>query len=146
MPPTEAAEVLRDGPAADCPCTECVAKRAGADALDRLAQKDEEIRVLTALVDERNRVLSAVPCPEHGPCVPYALEQVARLAQTCGNCQHLYADPDLVREVGPLPWGWCKAPEKDSPRATQILTRYPFAGNPMPLDERCKGWTKRENA
>lgn len=69
-----------------------------------------------------------------------------RLAQTCGNCQHAYVDPDLVREIGPLPWGWCKAPEKDSPRATQILTRYPFSGNPVPLDERCKGWTKREDA
>jgi len=54
-----------------------------------------------------------------------------RLAQTCGNCQH-GTDEHAVT----LGWGHCTAPAGP---------RFPFAHQAMPLDERCKGWTPRED-
>ena len=57
------------------------------------------------------------------------------LAQTCGNCQHANAEADAIDG-----WCFCSAP------AGGIVTdsRFPFRYKPMPLDERCKGWTAKE--
>jgi hypothetical protein len=54
-----------------------------ADALDALQRERdklrEELRVTDDLLNERQRVLDAIPaCPAHGACVPHALEWVAR--------------------------------------------------------------------
>lgn len=39
-----------------------------------------------ALLDERNRILAALPCPAHGPCVPYVLDWIAtQRALVAGN-------------------------------------------------------------
>lgn len=109
--------------------------RAGADALDRLAQAELEIRVSDELLADRNRILDALPCPQHGPCVPYVLEQIGKLAQTCGNCAYGGVSP-----TGPF--AFC-----DADGSGDFTTRrHPFAQRLMPLDERCKGWTKREDA
>lgn len=35
------------------------------------------IRVLEALVDERDGVLDLLPCPDHGRCVPHATTWIA---------------------------------------------------------------------
>jgi hypothetical protein len=38
----------------------------------------EQLRVCNALLDERQRLLDAIPeCPVHGKCVPYALEWIS---------------------------------------------------------------------
>ena len=64
------------------------------------------------------------------------------LAQTCGNCHHArwplpFTVPGVVSCVPPV------GPEVlDS----AVHARFPFWGLRMPADERCKGWTKRENA
>lgn len=58
-----------------------------------------------------------------------------RLAQTCGNCQH--ADRSHVLNT----WCYCAAPA-----VAAWAERYPFRYAGMPLDERCKGWAKREDA
>lgn len=58
-----------------------------------------------------------------------------RLAQTCGNCQH--ADRSHVLNT----WCYCAAPDVPA-----WVERYPFRYADMPLEERCKGWTKREDA
>lgn len=39
----------------------------------------EEIRLDDALIAERDRLLNLFECPDHGQCVPYAMEQVAAL-------------------------------------------------------------------
>lgn len=39
----------------------------------------EEIRLDDALIAERERLLNLFECPDHGQCVPYAMEQVAAL-------------------------------------------------------------------
>lgn len=59
-----------------------------------------------------------------------------RLAQTCGNCQH--ADTDNA--IGG--WVFCAL----STVSPDERYTFPFAYRPMPFDERCKCWTKRENA
>ncbi len=59
-----------------------------------------------------------------------------RLAQTCGNCQHA----DTENAIGG--WVFCAL---STVSADERYT-FPFAYRPMPIDERCKGWTKREDA
>lgn len=59
-----------------------------------------------------------------------------RLAQTCGTCQH--ADMYHADEG----WYFCSGPVRSDPRKET----HPFRYRSMPLDERCKGWTKREDA
>lgn len=56
------------------------------DATNLRRQKDAELEklreenaVLQSLVNERNRILDAVPCPNHGRCVPFVLEEFERL-------------------------------------------------------------------
>lgn len=76
-----------------------------------------------------------------------------RLAQTCGNCQHANI-ADGQRE------GWCYCATAPPPglmfvgpderekwaQKREFQRRFPFWGEAIPLDERCKGWTKREDA
>jgi len=46
---------------------------------DPLLALREELRVTDALLEERQRVLDAIPeCPCHGPCVPHALEWIEK--------------------------------------------------------------------
>jgi hypothetical protein len=44
---------------------------------DELIAARAEIAIDDQLLAERNRILDALPCPEHGPCVPYVLEWIA---------------------------------------------------------------------
>lgn len=44
-----------------------------------IAAKDAEIAVADKLIEERNRVLDAIPCAEHGRCVPHAIEWAERM-------------------------------------------------------------------
>jgi hypothetical protein len=59
-----------------------------------------------------------------------------RLAQNCGNCRH--SDVDDVMGG----WTFCDAPARTSDDRWQ----FPLSQRLVPLDERCKGWTKREDA
>lgn len=45
---------------------------------DDSQSKEEEIEVLNLLLDERNRILDALPCPDHGRCVPHVLEFIKK--------------------------------------------------------------------
>lgn len=60
-----------------------------------------------------------------------------RLAQTCGNCQHADIESAMAG------WVFCAAHSSDR---GDDRYRFPFAYRPVPLDERCKGWTKRDDA
>lgn len=79
-------------------------------------------------------------------------DALERLAQTCGNCQHANTD-DMVD-------GWCRCaatrpsllqfvgPDNREAWAERLAhdRRYPHLGREIPIDERCKGWAKREDA
>lgn len=45
-----------------------------------LAEARAEITVSDQLLADRQRILDAHPCPQHGPCVPYVLALLARLS------------------------------------------------------------------
>lgn len=47
----------------------------------QVAELTEELAVVNKLLDERNRVMDAIPpCPEHGPqCVPHAMQWVSTM-------------------------------------------------------------------
>lgn len=54
---------------------------------------EEDLRVTNALYEERQRVLAAIPpCPEHGECVPHALEWIGRAKVAMGIAS--YAPPE----------------------------------------------------
>lgn len=38
-----------------------------------------QLKVCDQLIEDRNRILKAHPCPMHGDCVPYVLEKIAGL-------------------------------------------------------------------
>jgi len=44
------------------------------------------IEVQEKLINERDRVLDLLPCPKHGKCVPFAIEEIERLK----NVEHKY--------------------------------------------------------
>lgn len=76
----------------------------------------------------------ALPTDEERGALLAGADALDRLAQTCGTCQH--HDKQHARE------GWCYC----NPPVMSLLRSYPFGGFAVPLDERCKGWTKREDA
>jgi len=39
----------------------------------------DEIDIDNKLIDERNRILKEIPCPEHGNCVPHVIEEIRRM-------------------------------------------------------------------
>jgi hypothetical protein len=48
----------------------------------------EELRMTDALLAERQRVLEAIPpCPQHGSCVPHALEWIERAKKARGESE-----------------------------------------------------------
>ena len=50
-----------------------------AEQAEALAAKDREIAVTDSLLEDRQRVLDAIPlCPDHGSCVPHALDWIAK--------------------------------------------------------------------
>ena len=51
-----------------------IAQQQLADRDARITQLQKEIALDDALIAERDRVLNAIPCLAHGPCVPHALE------------------------------------------------------------------------
>lgn len=64
-----------------------------------LAERDElrtEIDTDNQLLAERNRILEALPCPVHGPCVPYVLEFI--------KTHKPEAPKDYRQARGILPW------------------------------------------
>lgn len=61
---------------------DCASEVAGIvdDIIEAAANvRTEELRITGQLLDDRNRVLAALPCPLHGACVPHALEVIERL-------------------------------------------------------------------
>lgn len=44
-----------------------------------LQQARDEIKVSDKLINERNRILERLPCPDHGHCVPHVLDEIERL-------------------------------------------------------------------
>lgn len=48
-------------------------------ALAEVASLREEVAISDKLLAERNRLLDLFECPVHGPCVPHAIEEVAKL-------------------------------------------------------------------
>lgn len=42
----------------------------------RIAVMEREVSLDNVLIADRDRVLRAIPCPTHGPCVPHALEWI----------------------------------------------------------------------
>jgi len=53
----------------------------------------EEISIDNKIIADRERLLSMFECPEHGKCVPYAMEQVEALRKDAGRYQWLRAQP-----------------------------------------------------
>ena len=53
-----------------------------------LVQMRAEIQVDDSLLKDRNRILAALPCPIHGPCVPYVLEQLEALKRLRSETPH----------------------------------------------------------
>ena len=51
-------------------------RAARTEAEAQVAGLKGEIAVLNQLLDMRNRILEALPCPVHGPCVPYVLDWI----------------------------------------------------------------------
>ncbi len=47
----------------------------------RVLELTREVEVLDTLLDERNRILKAIPCPRHGECVPFAMREYYRLQE-----------------------------------------------------------------
>lgn len=74
--------------------------------------------------------------PEYAAACLAGADALDRLAQTCGNCQHA----DTENAIGG--WVFCAL---STVSADERYT-FPFAYRPMPIDERCKCWTKREDA
>jgi hypothetical protein len=49
------------------------------DGLEGLTRLKEELRITELLLEERQRVLDAIPrCELHGSCVPHALEWIEK--------------------------------------------------------------------
>jgi len=46
---------------------------------DKIAKMEADIIISDALINERNRILNLLPCPDHGQCVPRAIEEIKRL-------------------------------------------------------------------
>lgn len=44
-----------------------------------IASLNEEVAIDDKLLADRQRILDAVPCPDHGPCVPHVLKEFERL-------------------------------------------------------------------
>lgn len=61
------------------------------DILARLHAAEEELRITNALLEQRERVLNAIPeCPMHGPdCVPHAVEWVHAAEKDAGRYRWL---------------------------------------------------------
>lgn len=59
--------------------------------LARLHAAEEELRITNALLEQRERVLNAIPeCPMHGPdCVPHAVEWVHAAEKDAGRYRWL---------------------------------------------------------
>lgn len=55
-----------------------------------------EIAVDDQLLADRQRILDACPCPVHGSCIPYVLEQIARLkaGQPCTGDYCVAVEPE----------------------------------------------------
>lgn len=86
--------------------------------------------------------ISAPTTDERDACLAGA-DALDRLAQTCATCQH--ANMENIRDG----WCFCAAPHEMCDTSSDPAVRserWPFKYHAMPLDERCKGWTKREDA
>jgi hypothetical protein len=69
-------------------CDSCLANRNTITILlERIEELDKEVKVGEALLQERTRVLHAIPaCAVHGPdCVPHALDWIDRVKRFTEN-------------------------------------------------------------
>lgn len=55
----------------------------------------EEIATDDKIIAERDRLLSMFECPEHGQCVPYAMEQVEALRKDADRLDWLTAQGEI---------------------------------------------------
>lgn len=60
------------------------------------------------------------------------------LSKSCATCQH--ADIESAED------GWCYCAAPAATGARILDAQHPFRYKRVPLDERCKGWTMRQDA
>lgn len=78
------------------------------------------------------------PDDEWNAALKAGADALDRLAQTCGNCQHARNQRGGVVS--------CVPPVGPEVVDSVAHAQFPFWGLVVPTDERCKGWTKREDA
>lgn len=62
-------------------CTSEMVRKAADVLWLAIAEKDREITVDNELLAERERILTACPCPVHGACVPHVLAELGRIPE-----------------------------------------------------------------
>ena len=118
--------------------------------MDETLTPAERLRVLGVAMESRARLDAEAPYSYSGDqraeilrlgavnretCEAGA-DALDRLAQTCATCQHA--------DTADYPDGWCICA---APTGSVFFnSEFPFKDHAVPLDERCKGWAKRENA
>ena len=81
-------------------------------ARNRIAELEEENETADKLIEERNRVLDALPCGSHGRCVPHALAEIGRLQSEIAKLREERDRLLAVHEgCGPLACSVCGRPE-----------------------------------
>lgn len=73
-----------------------------ADAKRTVAELESEIEISNKLIQERNRLLSEFDCPEHGQCVPFAIEEISKLRAEIGRYKTALTDA-INRPKGVVP-------------------------------------------
>jgi hypothetical protein len=58
--------------------------------MTELEELRDALRITDQLLNERNRLLALFDCPAHGPCVPFAIEEVLRMRK---NIERSYTSP-----------------------------------------------------
>lgn len=69
------------------------------EMIDEIKALRDEVASDNKIIAERDRLLNMFECPEHGQCVPYAMEQVTALrsdkSEPCDGC--FMADAEALR-------------------------------------------------
>lgn len=75
--------------------------------MDQLKAENEALREEVALDDkliaDRDRLLNMFECPDHGQCIPYAMEQVDALRKALAECADSLHSEMLQKFGGQLP-------------------------------------------
>lgn len=69
----------------------------------KLETQEKEIATDDSLLAERNRILDMLPCPNHGPCVPYVLDEIIRMREKIEEQSRVIARlstlPDVIEKI-----------------------------------------------